>query len=72
MKPKTHTFVAEEQSSFPYEKGIKKDNKFTHAVDYNALMENEERTVNECRIPQVWDKMTSIKTCKTGLIFFYS
>ena len=54
----------------PKEKGIKKHNKARHIDYYDALMNNTQRTVDECRIQKVGDNMTTTKTSKISLNTF--
>ena len=46
---------------------MKKHNNARHIDYYNALMNNTQRTVDECRIQKNGDSMTTTKTSKTSL-----
>ena len=48
-------------------KGIKKHNNARHIDYYDALMNNTQRIVDECRIQKVGDNMTTTKTSKISL-----
>ena len=63
LKPKTYSF----KHFCAKEKGIKKENNGKHEDYYNALMDDKERIVDQCRIQKVGDKMTTIKTSKRSL-----
>ena len=52
------------------EKGINKHNNARHIDYYDALMNNTQRTVDECRIQNVGDNMTTTKTSKISLNTF--
>ena len=63
LKPKTYSF----KNGTAKEKGIKKENNGKHEDYYNELMDNKERIIEECRILEVGDKMSTIKTNKRSL-----
>ena len=63
IKPKTYSF----KNGTAKAKGIKKENKGKHEDYYNALMDNEERIYEECRIQNVGGTMSTIKTNKRNL-----
>ena len=63
LKPKNYRF----KNVTSKEKRIKRENNCKHEDYYNALMDNKERIVEECRIPKVGDKMSTIKTNKRSL-----
>ena len=50
--------------------GIMNFNNAKHEEYYNALMYDTQRTVDECRIQKVGDKMTTTKTSKISLNTF--
>ena len=52
------------------EKGKKKHNNARHIDYYDALMNNTQRTADECRIQKVGDNMTTTKTSKISLNIF--
>ena len=52
------------------EKERKKHNNAKHEEFYDALMNNTQRTVDECRIQKVGDSMTTTKTGKISLNIF--
>ena len=65
MPPKTYSF-----KNYPKNtkgKGIKKHNQARHIDYYDALMNNTQRTVDECRIQKAGDNMTTTKTSKISL-----
>ena len=68
LSPKTYSFKNYPKNS--KEKGIKKHNNARHIDYYDALMNNTQRTVDECRIQKVVDNMTTIKTSKIRLNTF--
>ena len=65
MSPKTYSFKNYPKNT--KEKGIKKQNNARHIDYYDALMNNTQRTVDECRIQKVGDNMTTTKTSKISL-----
>ena len=68
MSPITYSF-----KNYPKdtnEKGLKKCNNARHIDYYDALMNNTQRTVDECRIQKVGDNMTTTKTSKSSLNTF--
>ena len=65
MSPKTYSFKNYPKNT--KEKGIRKHNKARHIDYYDALMNNTQRTVDECRIQKVGDNMTTTKTSKISL-----
>ena len=67
LSPKTYSFKNYPKNT--KEKGIKKHNNARH-IDYDALMNNTRRTVDECRIQKVGDNMTTTKTSKISLNIF--
>ena len=68
LSPKTFSFKNYPKNT--KEKGIKKHNNARH-IDYNdALMNNTQRTVDECRIQKVGDNMKTTKTSKISLNIF--
>ena len=68
MSPKTYSFKNYPKNT--KEKGIKKHNNARHIDYYDALMNNTQRTVDECRIQKVGDNMTTTKTSKISLNTF--
>ena len=68
LSPKTYSVKNYPKNT--KEKGIKKHNKARHIDYYDALKNNTQRTVNECRIQKVGDKMTTTKTSKISLNIF--
>ena len=68
LSPKTYSF--KNYSKNTKEKGIKKHNNARHIDYYDALMNNTQRTVDECRIQKVGDNMTTTKTSKISLNTF--
>ena len=68
LSPKTYSFTNYPKNT--KEKGIKKHNKARHIGYYDALMNNTQRTVDECRIQKVGDNMTTTKTSKISLNIF--
>ena len=52
------------------EKGIKKHNNARHLDYYDALMNNTQSSIDECRIQKVGDNMTTRKTSKISLNVF--
>ena len=68
MSPKTYSFKNYPKNT--KEKGIKKHNNARHIDYYGALMNNTQRTVDECRIQTVGDNMTTTKTSKISLNTF--
>ena len=71
FKPKIYSLVIHGQNRTAKEKTIMKENNAKHEDYYNALMDNEERIVEECRIQKVGDKMSTIKTKKRILNNFF-
>ena len=69
LSPKTYSF-----KNYPNntkEKGIKKQHNNARHIDYyDALMNNTQRTVDECRIQKFDDNMTTTKTSKISLNTF--
>ena len=65
LTPKTYSFKDSPTST--KERGIKKHNNAKHGEYYDALMNNTQRTVDECRIQKVGDNMTTTKTSKISL-----
>ena len=53
------------------EKGIKKESNGKHEENYNALIDNKEKTVEESRIQKVGSCMTTIKISKRRLSNFH-
>ena len=68
MSPKTYSFKNYPKNT--KEKGIKKHNKARHIDYYDALMNNTQRTIDECGKQKVGDNMTTTKTSKISLIIF--
>ena len=68
LSPKTYSF--KNYPKHTKEKGIKKHNNARHMDYYDALMNNLQRTVDECRIQKVGDIMTTTKTSKISLNIF--
>ena len=68
LSPKTYSFKNYPKNN--KEKGIKKHNNARHIDYYDALMNNTQRTVDECRIQKVGDNMTTTKTSKISLNTF--
>ena len=68
LSPKTYSFKIYPKNT--KEKGIKKHNNARHIDYYNALMNNTQRTVDECKIQKVGDSMTITKTNKISLKIF--
>ena len=68
LTPKTYSF--KDYPNKTKENGIKNCNNAKHEEFYNALMYNTERTVDECRIQEVGDNMTTTKTRKISLNTF--
>ena len=66
--PKTYSFKNYPKNA--KEKGIKKHNNARHIDYYDALMNNRQRTVDECRIQKVGDYMTTTKTSRISLNIF--
>ena len=65
LSPKTYSF-----KNYPKktkEKGIKKHNNARHIDYYDALMNDTQRTIDECRIQKVGDNMTTTKRSKFSL-----
>ena len=67
IKPKTYSLVTHGQNRTAKKKGIKKENNGKHEDYYNALMDNKERIVEECRTQKVGGNMSTIKTNKRSL-----
>ena len=67
LSPKTYIFKNYPKNT--KEKGIKKHNNARHIDYYDALMNNTQRTVDECRIQKVGDNITT-KTSKISLNIF--
>ena len=65
MYPKTYSFKNYPKNT--NEKGIKKHINARHIYYYDALTNNTQRTVDECRIQNVGDNMTTTKTSKISL-----
>ena len=68
LTPKTYSF--KDYPNKTKEKGIKNCNKAKNEEYYDALMNNTQRTVDECRIQKVGDNMTTTKTSKISLNTF--
>ena len=68
LSPKTYSFKNYPKNN--KEKGIKKHNNARHIDYYDALMNNTQRTVDECRIQKVGDNMTTTKTSEISLNTF--
>ena len=69
MYPKTYSFKNYPKNT--KEKGIKKHINARHIDYYDALTNNTQRTVDECRIQNVGDNMTTTtKTSKISLNIF--
>ena len=68
MSPKTYSFKNYPKNT--KEKGIKKHNNARHIDYYDALLNNTQRTVDDCRIQKVGDNMTTTKTSKISLNTF--
>ena len=68
MSPKRHSFKNYPKNT--KEKGKKKHNNARHIDYYDALMNNTQRTIDECRIQKVGDNMTTTKTSKISLNIF--
>ena len=68
FSPKTYSFKNYPKNN--KEKGIKKPNGARHIDYYDALMNNTQRTVDESRIQNVGDSMTTTKTSKISLNIF--
>ena len=66
LKPKTYSI----KNYGAKEKGIEKESNGKHEENYNDLMDNKERTVEESRIQKVGSCMTTIKISKTSLSNF--
>ena len=68
LSPKTYSFKNYPKNT--KEKGVKKHNNARHIDYYDALMNNTQRTVDECRIQKFGDNMTTTKTSKISLNTF--
>ena len=68
LSPKTYSFKNYPKNT--KEKGIKKHNNARCIDYYDALMNDTQRTVDECRIQKVGDSMTTTKTSKISLNIF--
>ena len=68
LTPKTYSF--KDYPNKTKEKRIKNCHSSKHEEYYNALMNNTERTVDECRIQKLGDNMTTTKTSKISLNTF--
>ena len=68
LSPKTYSFKNYPKNT--KEKGIKKHNNARHIDCYDALMNNTQRTVDQCRIQKVGDNMTTTKASKISLNTF--
>ena len=68
LTPKTYSFKDSLKNT--KEKGIKKHNNAKHEEYYDALMNNIQRTVDECRIQKIGNNMTTTKTTKISLNIF--
>ena len=68
LSPKTYSFKNYPKNT--KEKKKKKLNNARHIDYYDALMNNTQRTVDECRIRKVGDNMTTTKTSKISLNIF--
>ena len=60
LKPNAYSLVTHGQNRTAKEKGIKKENNGKHEAYYNALMDNKETIVDECRIQKVGDRLSTI------------
>ena len=60
----TKTYSFKNYTKNTKENGIKKHNNAKHIDYYNALLNNTQRTVDECRIQKIGDSMTTTKTSK--------
>ena len=68
LSPKTYSFKNYPKNT--KEKGTKKHNNARHIDYYDALMNNTQRTVDECRVQKVGKNMTTTKTSKISLNIF--
>ena len=68
LSPKIYSFKNYPKNT--KEKGIKRHNNARHIYYYDELMNNTQRTVDECRIQKVGDNMTTTKTSKISLNIF--
>ena len=68
LSPKTYSFKNYPKNT--KEKGIKKHNNARHIDYYDAIMNNTQRTADECRIQKVGDNMTTTKASKISLNTF--
>ena len=68
LSPKTYSFKNYPKNT--KEKGIKNHNNARHIDYYDAIMNNTQRTVDECRIQTVGANMTTTKTSKISLNIF--
>ena len=68
LSPKTYSFKNYPKNT--KEKGIKKHINARHIEYYNALMNNTQRTLDECRVKKVGDRLTTTKTSKISLNIF--
>ena len=67
LKQKTYSLVTHVKSRTAKEKGIKKENNGQHEDYYHALMDNNERIVEECRVQKFGNKMSTIRRNKCRL-----
>ena len=76
LSPRRYSSVTHGQSPFQdypnktEEKGINNCNNAKHEQYYNALMYNEQRTVDECKLQKIGYNMTKTKTNKLSLNTF--
>ena len=68
LSPKTYSFKNYPKNT--KEKGVRKYNNARHIDYYDALLNNTQRTVDECRIQKVGDNMRTTKTSKVSLNIF--
>ena len=68
LSPKKYSF--KDYPNKNKEKGMKNCNNAKHEEYYNALMYNTERSVDDCRVQNVGDNMTTTKTSKISLSTF--
>ena len=65
LSPKIYSFKNYPKNT--KEKGIKKHSNARHIDYHDALMNNTQRTVDECRIQKIGDNMTTTKTSRISL-----
>ena len=68
LSPKTYSFKNYPKNT--KEKRIKKHNNARHIDYYDALMNNTQRSIDECRIQKVGVNMTTTKTSKISVNIF--